>query len=185
MKPSPNWILGGGKRCLLNSPTSVCSQSTLFTFNEPIQAGYREGITAGKDSALQEGFNDGYANIGVPLGHKLGYLIGVSSAILSFLTMPKHAAPDQEHINEMRDIVMQLSKIRLEDISPRDLEAEAHALQHLEESDLEMNGDVRGLASPMDDSLGYGEASISENLERLQGRLEASIDVLGLKVNFN
>ena len=99
--------------------------------------------------------------------------------------MPKHAAPDQEHINEMRDIVMQLSKIRLEDISPRDLEAEAHALQHLEESDLEMNGDVRGLASPMDDSLGYGEASISENLERLQGRLEASIDVLGLKVNFN
>jgi hypothetical protein len=99
--------------------------------------------------------------------------------------MPKHAVPDQEHINEMRDIATKLSKIRLEDISPRDLEAEAHALQHLEESDLEMNGDVTGLAAPTHDSLGYGEASISKNLEHLQGRLEALVDVLGLKMNFD
>ncbi|TFY74295.1 hypothetical protein EWM64_g9718 [Hericium alpestre] len=48
-------------------------------------SGYREGITAGKEDALQEGFDAGFAEVGVPLGQELGLLRGLASALQSFL----------------------------------------------------------------------------------------------------
>jgi hypothetical protein len=36
--------------------------------------GYREGITAGKESALQEGFDTGFASVGAPLGRDIGFI---------------------------------------------------------------------------------------------------------------
>lgn len=104
-----------------------------------LQTGYREGITAGKESALQEGFDDGFARVGAPLGRELGILRGVASAILSFLSMQTPETPDQEAaLAEAREINTQLGNIRFTDIAPRDLEAEEHARQHLEEDGEEM-----------------------------------------------
>ncbi|KAF8816915.1 hypothetical protein BYT27DRAFT_7229175 [Phlegmacium glaucopus] len=100
--------------------------------SEFTNVGYREGITAGKESALQEGFDAGFADIGAPIGRELGILRGISSAILVLLRST--GVQDQESIQtEAQEISSQLSKIRFSDIMPRDLEAEEHARQHLEE----------------------------------------------------
>jgi hypothetical protein len=95
-----------------------------------IQAGYREGITAGKESALQAGFDAAFKDVGAPLGRELGRLRGIASAISSFLasTAPSHDAA----VLEARDITSQLAMVRFSDISPRDLEAEEHSRQHLQ-----------------------------------------------------
>lgn len=50
-----------------------------------LQAGYREGITAGKEEALQEGFDAGFAEFGAPVGKEIGVLRGMSAALLVFL----------------------------------------------------------------------------------------------------
>ncbi|KAK7468955.1 hypothetical protein VKT23_003454 [Stygiomarasmius scandens] len=99
--------------------------------NEFTTTGYREGITAGKESALQEGFDSGFALIGSPIGREVGILRGISSALLSFLTTQQHPE-DSAVLVEARDISFQLSRIRFSDIVPPDLEAEAHAREHLE-----------------------------------------------------
>lgn len=106
--------------------------STEFT-----NAGYREGITAGKESALQEGFDSGFAEVGAPLGMELGLLRGFASALLLFLSSQAASAEQEAALSEVRDISRQLAHIRLTDIAPRDLEAEAHALEHLEMDDEE------------------------------------------------
>lgn len=97
-----------------------------------VQAGYREGITAGKESALQEGFDAGFAQVGAPLGRELGILRGVASVLVSFLassgSLPSTLA-------NARDISAQLASIRFSDVAPRDLEAEAHAREHLEDGE--------------------------------------------------
>ncbi|GAW04126.1 protein [Lentinula edodes] len=71
--------------------------------------GYREGITAGKESALQEGFDTGFATIGTPIGREVGMLRGMVSALLA-------------SINGSEKLPR----------APRDLEAEAHAREHFE-----------------------------------------------------
>ncbi len=47
-----------------------------------LQSGYREGITAGKLSTLQEGFDQAFAEVGVPLGRQVGLLRGKMDALL-------------------------------------------------------------------------------------------------------
>ncbi|EED82301.1 predicted protein [Postia placenta Mad-698-R] len=93
-------------------------------------AGYREGITAGKESALQQGFDEGFAEVGAPLGREVGILRGMALALISFLTASPDQASQQDLIQELRDISSELSRIRLSDIAPRDLEAERHAREH-------------------------------------------------------
>ena len=109
------------------------------------QAGYREGITAGKESALQAGFDAGYAQVGVPLGREMGLLRGAALALMTFIDSPQLLQPSEvlnEALKEIRAISAQLSGIRFSDIAPRDLEAEAHAREHLAdgEVDLPVNG---------------------------------------------
>ncbi|KAJ3510581.1 hypothetical protein NLJ89_g4593 [Agrocybe chaxingu] len=106
--------------------------------SEFTNVGYREGITAGKEGALQEGFDSGFAHIGAPIGRELGLLRGISSAILTFLQTP----PLNENlklVDEAQDISSQLSRIRFTDIMPRDVEAEEHARQHLEAEGVELD----------------------------------------------
>jgi hypothetical protein len=83
---------------------------------------------------LQEGFDAGFADTGAPIGRELGMLRGMSSAILALLRSST-AANEMESIvqADAQEICSQLSKIRFSDIMPRDLEAEEHARQHLEE----------------------------------------------------
>ena len=77
---------------------------------------------------MQEGFDAGYAQTGVPLGHKIGLLRGIANAITGLLAQQDQPAL----LQEARDISSRLSAIRFSDIAPRDLEAEEHARQHLE-----------------------------------------------------
>ncbi|KAJ8506951.1 hypothetical protein ONZ45_g10620 [Pleurotus djamor] len=96
--------------------------------------GYREGITAGKEAALQEGFDDGFANVGVPLGRELGLLRGLASALLSFVSdSADNAEQDRSTaLISAKEIVSGLGQVRFADIVPRDLEAEQHAREHLD-----------------------------------------------------
>ena len=105
------------------------------------QAGYREGITAGKEAASQEGFDVGFADVGVPIGRELGLLRGTSSVVLAFL---QKSSDINEMLTEAQEISSQLSRVRFSDIMPRDLEAEEHAREHLEAEGiaLDMNEEI-------------------------------------------
>ena len=97
--------------------------------------GYREGITAGKESALQEGFDEGFALTGAPIGRHLGLLRGFAATLVAFVSsgaaLP--AGVDcQAALDEARSISGALSAIRFSDIAPPDLQAEQHAREHLE-----------------------------------------------------
>ncbi|OCH91886.1 hypothetical protein OBBRIDRAFT_811968 [Obba rivulosa] len=131
-------------------------------------AGYREGITAGKEGALQEGFDDGYAIVGAPLGRELGLLRGMASALLSFLSktenIQKHAG-----LEEARDIASRLTDIRFSDIAPPDLEAERHAREHLE-ADRKADEDL-----DFDTNEGLKEKRAIESLEDMMKRMGAGV----------
>ena len=62
-------------------------------------------------------------------------LRGMSSAILALLRSSTTMNEKESTQAEAQEISSQLSKIRFSDIMPRDLEAEEHARQHLEEGD--------------------------------------------------
>jgi hypothetical protein len=115
------------------------------------QAGYREGITAGKEGALQEGFDTGFAQTGGPLGRELGLLRGVASALLFHLSRTRtrtrtriqheHEEPRPESEPEsgasasVREIVDALAAVRVADIAPpppplHEEEAEGHRHGH-------------------------------------------------------
>ena len=114
----------------------------------PPQAGYREGITAGKEGALQEGFDDGFASVGAPLGRDLGLLRGLAAALLAFLSRPPIAVERGTLAGEVRDIANALSNVRLSDIAPPDLEALAHAREHLEQARMDADDDDDLVADP-------------------------------------
>ncbi|KAJ7468626.1 hypothetical protein FB451DRAFT_1368909 [Mycena latifolia] len=132
--------------------------------SEFTNVGYREGITAGKESALQEGFDAGFAGVGAPLGRDLGFLRGMSSALLAFLNSSVcHHAEKDSMVVEARAIAAALAVVRFTDVVPRDLEAEEHARQHL--SDSEDTG--------MDENEELNEKRKMEGLEDMLSRLTA------------
>ncbi|KAF7416189.1 hypothetical protein PC9H_002453 [Pleurotus ostreatus] len=135
-----------------DNPSSDTTRDTEWTkiSSEFTNAGYREGITAGKEAALQEGFDAGFANVGAPLGRELGILRGFASALLSYIpTLSQPGAIDpnvdlEQMLSSARHIASSLSKVRFTDIAPRDLEAEEHAREHLDAEgiDMEQNPDL-------------------------------------------
>lgn len=79
------------------------------------------------------------------MGRELGAIRGMASALLVFVTLKSPETSEERSLAiEARDIVSQLSSIRFTDIAPRDLEAEEHARQHLEddESGLDVKGEL-------------------------------------------
>ncbi|KAH9172071.1 hypothetical protein EDB89DRAFT_1967542 [Lactarius sanguifluus] len=73
------------------------SLSTNFT-----TAGYRDGISSGKEAALQEGFDVGFARTGAPRGRELGVLRGLAAALLLHLSRSSLAAqPAQTRVREI------------------------------------------------------------------------------------
>ncbi|KAG5646179.1 hypothetical protein DXG03_004232 [Asterophora parasitica] len=164
--------------------------------------GYREGITAGKEASVQEGFNTGFADVGAPLGRDLGLIRGKSSALLSFLlsaTSTVLGVSDEEKetlVAEAREIASQLGNIRYSDIEPRDLEAEQHAREHLEAEGqaMEVNEDLeqKKQLESVEDML--SRMSAGENVEgpgrptmedvlRLRVRLQALSLHLGFRID--
>ncbi|KAK7683151.1 hypothetical protein QCA50_013824 [Cerrena zonata] len=103
-----------------------------------LNVGYREGITAGKEGALQEGFDEGYAETGAPIGRQLGNLRGMASALFALLSNPAFLPENgnrDELLTEARTISSDLAEIRFSDIMPPDLQAIQHAREHLESAD--------------------------------------------------
>ncbi|KAI0269974.1 hypothetical protein BC834DRAFT_967685 [Gloeopeniophorella convolvens] len=136
-------------------------------------AGYRDGITAGKESALQEGFDAGFARTGVPLGRALGLLRGLAAALPAAHPPLAPAA---------RAAAAALADVRWADIAPRDAEAEAHAREHLAElsgdamegtSAEELNDEIaqrRGVERLEDAMAALGAPSTSTNSAPAQAR---------------
>ncbi|KAJ3894484.1 hypothetical protein GG344DRAFT_41010 [Lentinula edodes] len=126
--------------------------------------GYREGITAGKESALQEGFDTGFATIGTPIGREVGMLRGMVSALLASINGSENLPEGESMLTEAQSIASQLSKIRFSEIAPRDLEAEAHAREHFE-----MDEEDAG----MEESEELAEKRQMEGLEDMLKRLNS------------
>lgn len=118
------------------------------------QAGYREGITAGKEEALQEGFDTGFAEHGAPSGRDVGTLRGVAAALLFYIhNTPTSMNPTSAQAERTLDpeqqakqkpqiqaIVNELATLKLVDLLPPDLDALNHAKDHAD-------GDGRGSAA--------------------------------------
>lgn len=128
------------------------------------QAGYRDGITSGKQSTLQIGFDQGFS-IAAPIARRIGGLRAVANGLLSLFTTTaggKHSGfldrtiesssvdmdttdpstsqqglneQDKTHIiAELRQLVLILAKLQESTTLPPDLEAKAHAKTHEEGS---------------------------------------------------
>ncbi|KIJ59468.1 hypothetical protein HYDPIDRAFT_100642 [Hydnomerulius pinastri MD-312] len=163
--------------------------STEFT-----NSGYREGIIAGKEAFLQEGFDAGFADVGVPIGRELGNLRGVVSALASFLSAKSPEGSPE--LDEARDISSIISSIRFSDIAPRDVEAEQHAREHLDSDDpglaesdeLAQKRNMEGLEDMLSHlTAGVGGASPQgrptlEDVAKLKERLSSLSTKLGLSI---
>lgn len=163
--------------------------------SEFTNVGYREGITSGKEAALQEGFDSGFADIGAPLGRELGILRGRSSAILSYLISQASTASSNldAMLQEAREITAQLGNVRFSDIEPRDLEAEQHAREHLDMEPEEIMGEDGGERRRMEgvedvlarlsagEGAANGQAQGRPTLEDVQ-RLKVKLEVLGAQL---
>jgi len=121
-----------------------------------MNAGYREGITAGKESALQEGFDDGFASVGAPLGRQVGTLRGTANAALALCLRRRS---DRTLEGELGDIVQCLSRTKLSALAPPDMQAIEHAGMH--ESDAPDVGDVEMSAGATMDGLGDALEALS------------------------
>ena len=128
----------------------------------------------------------------------MGLLRGMASALLSFLSSQPANAETERAIEEAHDISRQLAHIRLTDIAPRDLEAEAHAKEHLrleEDEDLVTDDELveKRKMEALEDQLarltsgaiggGSGEARPTiDDVRQLKGRLDNLSGLLGLTV---
>ncbi|KAI0277144.1 hypothetical protein BGY98DRAFT_1097683 [Russula aff. rugulosa BPL654] len=162
-------------------------------------AGYREGITAGKEGALQEGFDTGFAQTGGPVGRELGLLRGVASALLLHLsrTRTQHEHDDEKPHAEpgasenVREIVDALAAVQFADIvPPLDDEAEGHT--HCAEDlksgrDDDVGGEGEEETSPSSRSaarLGSVSRTI-EDVRALRVKLETLLCESGLNIDLN
>ncbi|KAJ7760424.1 hypothetical protein B0H16DRAFT_1532265 [Mycena metata] len=163
--------------------------------------GYREGITAGKESALQEGFDAGFATVGAPLGREIGFLRGTASALVAFINSSACQHPKKDELlAEARAIATGLAVVRFTDVVPRDLEAEAHAREHLADEDadddaMDENEDLadKRKMERLEDMLAGLSAEVEapdktarptlDDVHVLEGRLQALNAQLGLVVN--
>ena len=164
-----------------------------------LNAGYREGITAGKESALQAGFDEGFAETGAPIGRSIGLMRGYISSIISFLSSGRSLSAGVEAsqlLGEARAISASLGEIRFSDIAPPDLEAERHAREHLEEDagdvvtsdELQAKKDMESLEDLMtrmgagSSSRGQEKRPTMDDVKNLETRISALAQILGLSL---
>jgi hypothetical protein len=145
-----------------------------------VQAGYRDGITAGKEGALQEGFDAGFAQAGAPRGRELGLLRGLASALLLHLAPP---ARETASTSAAREIVDALAAVRFEDIAPPPPPEEA---EHMHddvrvhgEGKIEENGEDGGGGSTGPKPA----ATTIEDVRALGVRLEGLLREVGVEVD--
>lgn len=137
--------------------------------NDFTNAGYREGITAGKENSLQEGFDEGFATVGVPLGRGVGKLRGIASACIALLTLSGQSAA-YPPLTELQNILQCLNQLRFKDLVSPDLQAEDHMKEHLQSDET------------LSTTAGEEEHDKAINtLEDCKTRLQRVVDKLGLQ----
>ena len=144
----------------------------------PWQAGYRDGISAGKEAALQEGFDAGFAHIGAPRGRELGVLRGLAAALLLHLTPGPAAELGQTQAQaQVREIVSKLAAVRFEDLIPPNEEASA-----LHEADSNALCATNGSGSANETQ---GPSPSTKDLRALRTQLETLLLEAGLKISLD
>ncbi|KAJ9100126.1 hypothetical protein QFC20_005538 [Naganishia adeliensis] len=89
-------------------------------------AGYREGITEGKLSTLQQGFDTGFAESVAP-SRRLGNLRGRIAGLIAHLQSLPSTTAHVDLLHRAREVRIVLSRVKRGDVLPRDEEALAHA----------------------------------------------------------
>ena len=143
------------------------------------QAGYRDGISAGKEAALQEGFDAGFAHMGAPRGRELGVLRGLAAALLLHLTRPSLGSAAElaqtQAPARVREIVNKLAAVRFADLVPPD---EATAL-HEADADALCGASGTGSANEV-----QRQSPPTDDLRTLRTQLETLLLEAGLNVPF-
>lgn len=154
------------------------------------QAGYREGITAGKEGALQEGFDAGFAQTGALLGRELGLLRGLASALLHHqLSRAQQQQLQEPHAESdssaVREIVDALAAVRFADVVPPAPHEEAgHTHCATEESGRDEEGGGGEEAMPGSAGLGSAVTTI-EDVRALRVKLQTLLRESGLKIDLS
>ncbi|KAF8323680.1 hypothetical protein DL93DRAFT_2151020 [Clavulina sp. PMI_390] len=154
-----------------------------------INAGYREGITAGKEEALQEGFDGGFAEHGAPIGREIGLLRGTAAGLLIYLQSPSSMTPSgatpadedtrQRQRRDAQAIVTGLAALPLVDLLPPDAEALEHAKEHAESDG--RDGASKSATTEGEEAKAKWEAAKS-GMEGLKSRLNALLGEVGLEI---
>jgi len=135
------------------------------------QAGYREGITDGKLSTLQEGFDTSFAS-SVPSSRRLGQLRGRANALLAILTSSSSSRQppsslcttstsssdsdlDSGLVTAARALVSDLARVKRDDVLPIDAERIAHEKEeHGEDTAFELDHTDARAMEGLEDALG-------------------------------
>lgn len=99
-------------------------------------------------------------------------LRGTALALKTFIDSPQPPLPAEiqtERLKEIRAISAQLSDIRFSDIVPKDLEAEAHAREHLADSE----GDLPVNELDENGAVQDGEAAEKRKMEQLEDMMSS------------
>ena len=162
---------------------------------DKLQAGYREGITAGKEGALQEGFDAGFAQTGAPLGRELGLLRGLASALIHhhhYLSQAQQQQQQQQQQEEpgppssAQEIFDALAAVRFADITPPVLEEAGHTHCGDDAAEDAKSGEGgEGEASPGPAGLLGSAVTTIEDVRALRVKLETLLRESGLKIDLN
>ncbi|BGP15066.1 hypothetical protein JCM10213_002790 [Rhodosporidiobolus nylandii] len=161
-------------------------------------AGYRDGITAGKNARLQNGFDQGFA-LASPYARELGALRGIAASLLALLTTTggsaKYAGPvvavldargtgaKEQVVAELREVVNALGKLDANKVLPPDEEAEQHAREHEDEGLSEVmrqRKEMREMEELMG-GLGGAKTEQGSGVEECRRRLAEVLKVVGLE----
>jgi hypothetical protein len=142
------------------------------------QAGYRDGISAGKEAALQEGFDAGFARTGAPRGRELGVLRGLAAALLIHLTRSSPGPATELAQARVREIVNKLAAVRFADLVPPDEEAMA---LHEADADARCGASTSGSESAKEVQ---GQSPSIDDLRTLRTQLKTLLLEAGLDIPF-
>ncbi|EJT45768.1 hypothetical protein A1Q1_05917 [Trichosporon asahii var. asahii CBS 2479] len=149
-----------------------------------IEQKYSDGITDGKMSTLQAGFDQSFATC-VPLSRRMGQMRGAANALLSLATQAK---ADEQLIAELRAVISKLSTVKRDDVLPIDHERIEHEKEHqqddngfefaqTEQRELESLEDMMG-------NMGQKRAEPAVRGEELLDALEKELTEVQAKLGF-